>query len=57
VATVRKNGGPVWYLMAKDEGHGFSKKVNQDFLFYPSILFVKEYLLKETKIPQQVLKR
>ncbi len=57
VATVRKNGGPVWYLMAKDEGHGFSKKSNQDFLFYASILFVKENLIKDPKVPQQVLKR
>lgn len=46
VATVRKNGTPVWYLMAKDEGHGFSKKKNNDFQFFASVLFVKEYLLK-----------
>jgi dipeptidyl aminopeptidase/acylaminoacyl peptidase len=46
VATVKKNGTPVWYLMAKDEGHGFSKKPNQDFLFYARVLFVQEYLLK-----------
>jgi dipeptidyl aminopeptidase/acylaminoacyl peptidase len=46
VATVRKNGTPVWYLMAKDEGHGFGKKKNTDFLLYSSVLFVKEYLLK-----------
>jgi len=45
-ATVRKNGTPVWYLMAKDEGHGFSKKKNSDFLLYASVLFAKEYLLK-----------
>lgn len=46
VATVKKNGTPVWYLMAKDEGHGFSKKPNQDFLFYATVLFLQEYLLK-----------
>ena len=46
VATVRKNNTPVWYLMAKDEGHGFNKKKNQDFQFYATILFVREYLLK-----------
>jgi dipeptidyl aminopeptidase/acylaminoacyl peptidase len=45
VATVRKNGVPVWYLMATDEGHGFSKKENVDFQFYASIMFVKEFLL------------
>jgi dipeptidyl aminopeptidase/acylaminoacyl peptidase len=46
VKTVRKNGTPVWYLMAKDEGHGFAKKKNQDFQFYATIMFVREYLLK-----------
>ena len=46
VEAVRKNGTPVWYLMAKDEGHGFAKRKNRDFLLYSSALFVKEYLLK-----------
>jgi dipeptidyl aminopeptidase/acylaminoacyl peptidase len=46
VAALRKNGTPVWYLMAKDEGHGFFKKKNSDFQFYATVLFMKEYLLK-----------
>ncbi len=46
VATVRKNQTPVWYLMAKDEGHGFAKKKNQDFQFYSTVLFIQEFLLK-----------
>ncbi|KST63156.1 peptidase S9, prolyl oligopeptidase [Mastigocoleus testarum BC008] len=46
VATVRKNDVPVWYLMAKDEGHGFSKKKNVDFQFYSTVMFVKRFLLK-----------
>jgi dipeptidyl aminopeptidase/acylaminoacyl peptidase len=46
VQTVKKNGTPVWYLMAKDEGHGFAKKKNVDFQFYATILFMQEYLLK-----------
>lgn len=46
VATVRKNGSPVWYLVGKDEGHGFGKKRNQDFQFYATIAFVQETLLK-----------
>ena len=37
---------PVWFLMARDEGHGFAKKKNQDFLFYATVTFVEEYLLK-----------
>jgi dipeptidyl aminopeptidase/acylaminoacyl peptidase len=46
VAAVRKNGSPVWYLLAKDEGHGFAKKKNADFLFYSTVMFIREYLLK-----------
>jgi dipeptidyl aminopeptidase/acylaminoacyl peptidase len=46
VATVRKNGAAVWYLLAKDEGHGFAKKQNADYQFYATVLFVKEFLLK-----------
>jgi dipeptidyl aminopeptidase/acylaminoacyl peptidase len=46
INAVRKNGVPVWYLMAKDEGHGFFKKANRDYEFYATIQFIKEYLLK-----------
>jgi len=46
VAAARRNNTPVWYLMANDEGHGFGKKNNQDYLFYATVLFVKEHLLK-----------
>ncbi len=45
VKTVRKNNVPVWYLMAKDEGHGFRKKKNIDFQFYATLMFIKEFLL------------
>jgi dipeptidyl aminopeptidase/acylaminoacyl peptidase len=48
VATVKKNGSPVWYLLAKDEGHGYRKKENNDYLFDASVMFVKRYLLGET---------
>ncbi len=44
--TVRQNKIPVWYLVAKDEGHGFSKKKNVDFQFYSTIMFIRETLLK-----------
>ncbi len=46
VAALKKAGTPVWYVMAKDEGHGFRKKGNQDFQFYASVEFLREYLLK-----------
>ncbi len=46
LATLKKIGTPAWYLVAKDEGHGFGKKRNQDFQFYSTVLFIKEFLLK-----------
>jgi len=45
VATVRKGKTPVWYLLAKDEGHGFRKKANRDYLFYATVAFMREFLL------------
>jgi dipeptidyl aminopeptidase/acylaminoacyl peptidase len=46
VETVRKNGTPVWYLLAANEGHGFARKENVDYYFYATILFLQETLLK-----------
>jgi dipeptidyl aminopeptidase/acylaminoacyl peptidase len=46
VTAIKRNGGPVWYLLAKDEGHGFSKKKNQDFQFLAALKFVEDHLLK-----------
>ena len=42
---VKENKGRVWYLMAKDEGHGFRKKNNADFQFFATVLFVRENLV------------
>jgi dipeptidyl aminopeptidase/acylaminoacyl peptidase len=46
VQIVRQNGTPVWWLLGKNEGHGFRKKQNVDYQFYATVMFVKEYLLK-----------
>ncbi|MFL5382152.1 MAG: S9 family peptidase [Longimicrobiaceae bacterium] len=45
VARVKRNGSPVWYLMARDEGHGFRKKANVDYQFYATVMFIRQYLL------------
>jgi dipeptidyl aminopeptidase/acylaminoacyl peptidase len=45
VQAIRAQGRTVWYLMAKDEGHGFAKKKNADFQFLSTILFLREHLL------------
>jgi dipeptidyl aminopeptidase/acylaminoacyl peptidase len=44
-ARVRKNGSVVWYLEAKDEGHGFRKKTNADFQRLATVLFIQKFLL------------
>jgi dipeptidyl aminopeptidase/acylaminoacyl peptidase len=49
VARVKQNGSPVWYLMAKDEGHGFRKKGNVDYQFYATVMFIRQNLLGEDK--------
>ena len=48
VAALQKQGTTVWYLAAKDEGHGFAKKKNADFQFYTTVLFMQKYLLGAT---------
>ena len=45
VKAVRGNGGDVWYLMYKDEGHGFAKKANSDYFGAASMMFWQKYLL------------
>ena len=45
VKIVRDAGAPVWYLMAKDEGHGFAKRTNQDYQFAAMTLFLETHLL------------
>jgi len=44
--ALKKQGTPVWLLIAKDEGHGYRKKSNQDFQFYATVEFLQEHLLK-----------
>jgi dipeptidyl aminopeptidase/acylaminoacyl peptidase len=47
VRMVKRHGTPVWYLLAKDEGHGFRKKPNVDYLFYGTVAFVRRFLLDQ----------
>jgi dipeptidyl aminopeptidase/acylaminoacyl peptidase len=46
VKAMRENGGTVWYMLAKDEGHGFRKKENRDRMTEAVALFLQENLLK-----------
>jgi dipeptidyl aminopeptidase/acylaminoacyl peptidase len=44
VAKIRARGGEVWYLAAKDEGHGFRKKANRDFYQRTVVTFLQKQL-------------
>lgn len=46
VRAVRGNGGDVWYLLAKDEGHGFQKKRNVDAMFLAIVQFLQAKLVE-----------
>jgi len=41
VKKVREQAGEVWYLAAKDEGHGFRKKNNRDFYLRTAATFLE----------------
>ncbi len=43
---LKAQGNTVWYLEAKNEGHGFRKKENIDFQRLAVIQFMQEFLLK-----------
>jgi dipeptidyl aminopeptidase/acylaminoacyl peptidase len=44
VAALRTQGTPVWHVAARDEGHGFVRKANADYLFLATVEFVKAVL-------------
>ncbi len=45
IEAIRGNEGVAWYLLAKDEGHGFSKKSNADYYYNAVALFLERHLL------------
>ena len=45
VSALRKNNSSVWYVLGMNEGHGFAKKRNQDYLQAAEVLFLDRYLL------------
>lgn len=46
VAKVRKNGRKVWTVYADNEGHGFRKKANRDYLNAAIVMFLVRNLLR-----------
>jgi len=46
LVAATKTRIPVWFILAKDEGHGFVQQANRDYRTYAKTLFIKEFLLK-----------
>lgn len=44
VGAVRKAGHDVWYMLAKNEGHGFAKKENRDLYYQLTMMFFEKHL-------------
>ncbi|MGH7458116.1 MAG: prolyl oligopeptidase family serine peptidase [Longimicrobiaceae bacterium] len=45
VDAVRASGYDVWYMLAKNEGHGFRRKENADLFQQLTLMFLEEHLL------------
>ncbi len=45
VEAVRAEGHDVWYMLALNEGHGFSRRENRDAFIELAALFLSEHLL------------
>lgn len=43
--AIRANGGDAWYLLARNEGHGFKKKSNRDYQYQAVTMFLRELVL------------
>ncbi|MBN8610916.1 MAG: alpha/beta fold hydrolase [Deltaproteobacteria bacterium] len=46
VSAVRGGGHDVWYMLARDEGHGFLRKSNRDRFNELSAMFLEQHLLR-----------
>ncbi len=44
VKKMREKGRTVWYMLAKDEGHGFAKRENRDLATLTATMFLEEQL-------------
>jgi len=47
IDKLNAQGTPTWFMMANDEGHGYAKKKNRDFLFDAQVLFIDRCLIND----------
>jgi len=53
VKGMRDRGRTVWYMLAKDEGHGFAKKENRDIATLTATMFLDRQLQQQTDIKER----
>jgi dipeptidyl aminopeptidase/acylaminoacyl peptidase len=49
VSVLREKGIPIWYLLAKNEGHSLVNIWTYNYAFNAQVLFVKKYLLARSE--------
>ena len=47
VEAVRGAGQSVWYMLARNEGHGFRRKENRDLFMQLMVMFLEQQLLED----------
>ena len=47
IKAVRAHGGTAWHLLAQNEGHGFRRKENGDYLFWTTLAFWQQNMLAD----------
>ena len=45
--ALRQKKIETWYLLAKDEGHGFRKQANREFQFLTTVQFLRKHLMEK----------
>ncbi|WP_439468213.1 S9 family peptidase [Blastomonas fulva] len=45
IEAIRSRGGTAWHLLARNEGHGFRRKENADYMFWTTLAFWQRHLL------------
>jgi dipeptidyl aminopeptidase/acylaminoacyl peptidase len=54
VGAVRGTGQHVWYMLARNEGHGFRKKENHALFLQLTVMFLEQHLGAPDDIPHEV---
>lgn len=50
IDAIRSRGGTAWHLLARNEGHGFRRKENADYLFWTTLAFWQQYLMGKSTV-------